>query len=135
MCKEIGVDPLASNKGFWVDVLGVGDFYYEIAIQIVNICIALRSKNGGFLEEAECLAYLKKIRSSKAQEVTLKDMRKAVDSLHKLGSDFKIIHTGHKRVICSVPLELSDDHVLLLRVAEETGGWISESEVQKRLPG
>jgi len=32
MCKQIGVDPLSSNKGFWVDVLGVGDFYYEIAI-------------------------------------------------------------------------------------------------------
>ena len=32
MCKEIGVDPLSSNKGFWVDVLGVGDFYYELAI-------------------------------------------------------------------------------------------------------
>ena len=32
MCKEIGVDPLSSNKGFWVDVLGVGDFYYELAV-------------------------------------------------------------------------------------------------------
>jgi len=26
------VDPLSSNKGFWVDVLGVGDFYYELAV-------------------------------------------------------------------------------------------------------
>lgn len=32
MCKQIGVDPLSSNKGFWVNVLGVGDFYYELAI-------------------------------------------------------------------------------------------------------
>jgi ESCRT-II complex subunit VPS22 len=32
MCKSIGVDPLSSNKGFWVDVLGVGDFYYELAV-------------------------------------------------------------------------------------------------------
>lgn len=81
MCKELGVDPLSSNKGFWVDVLGVGDFYYELAvttnfwlsvqIQIVNICIALRKKNGGFLEENECLELLKRIRSSKSQEVTL----------------------------------------------------------------
>ena len=21
-----------ANKGFWVDVLGVGDFYYELAV-------------------------------------------------------------------------------------------------------
>jgi ESCRT-II complex subunit VPS22 len=43
MCKEIGVDPLScilsflyftlANKGFWVDVLGVGDFYYELAVR------------------------------------------------------------------------------------------------------
>ena len=25
-----GVDPLASNKGFWNDLLGVGDYYYEL---------------------------------------------------------------------------------------------------------
>lgn len=61
---------------------------------MVNICIALRKKNGGFLEETECLQLLKKIRSSQSQEVTLKDLRKAVDSLKKLGSDFKIINTG-----------------------------------------
>jgi len=24
------VDPLASNKGFWAEVLGIGDFYYEV---------------------------------------------------------------------------------------------------------
>ena len=36
-----------------------------------------------------------------------KDLRKAVDSLHKLGSDFKILNTGSKRVICSVSIELS----------------------------
>lgn len=29
MCSSIGVDPLASGKGFWSDLLGVGDFYYE----------------------------------------------------------------------------------------------------------
>ena len=32
MCKSAGVDPLSSNKGFWVDILGVGDFYYELAV-------------------------------------------------------------------------------------------------------
>lgn len=41
-------------------------------------------------------------------------MRKAVDSLHKIGSDFKIIHTGNKRVICSVSVELSEDNLMLL---------------------
>jgi ESCRT-II complex subunit VPS22 len=30
MCKSIGVDPLASNKGLWAQSLGLGDFYYEV---------------------------------------------------------------------------------------------------------
>ena len=30
MCANVGVDPLASNKGFWAEVLGIGDFYYEV---------------------------------------------------------------------------------------------------------
>jgi ESCRT-II complex subunit VPS22 len=32
MCSSIGVDPLASGKGFWSDLLGVGDFYYEYVV-------------------------------------------------------------------------------------------------------
>lgn len=30
MCSTIGVDPLASSKGFWSEMLGVGDYYYEL---------------------------------------------------------------------------------------------------------
>ena len=45
----------------------MNDFYYELAIQITNICIALRPKNGGFLEENECLRLLNKLRGDKAQ--------------------------------------------------------------------
>ena len=34
MCSKIGVDPLASSKGFWAELLGVGDFYFELAVQV-----------------------------------------------------------------------------------------------------
>ncbi len=34
MCASVGVDPLASNKGFWTELLGFGDFYYELGVQI-----------------------------------------------------------------------------------------------------
>ncbi|KAL1394477.1 hypothetical protein pipiens_011920, partial [Culex pipiens pipiens] len=33
MCAAIGVDPLASGKGFWRLLLGMGDFYYELGVQ------------------------------------------------------------------------------------------------------
>ena len=32
MCATIGVDPLASSKGFWAEMLGVGDYYYELGM-------------------------------------------------------------------------------------------------------
>lgn len=34
MCANIGVDPLASNKGMWAQLLGFGDFYYELGVQV-----------------------------------------------------------------------------------------------------
>ncbi|KAJ2616578.1 ESCRT II complex subunit Dot2, partial [Coemansia sp. RSA 1694] len=30
MCQLIGVDPLASRKGYMAELLGVGDFYCEL---------------------------------------------------------------------------------------------------------
>jgi ESCRT-II complex subunit VPS22 len=99
---------------FWEQVT----FFYELAIQIVNICIALRKRNGGFLEESECLSLLKATRGSQAQEVGSEDVKRAVDSLNQLGNDFKIITTGNKRVICSVAVELNNSHMDLLKFAE-----------------
>ena len=49
----------------------------------------------------------------------MQDLHKAVDSIHKLGSDFRIIQTGNKRVICSVAVELNADHMSVLKFAEE----------------
>ena len=37
MCVSVGVDPLASNKGFWSDILGVGDFYFELGY--IVLCV------------------------------------------------------------------------------------------------
>ena len=34
MCASIGVDPLASGKGFWSNMLDIGDFYYELGIDM-----------------------------------------------------------------------------------------------------
>ena len=41
MCARIGVDPLASSKGFWAQLLGVGDFYYELGVQIIEVTFNL----------------------------------------------------------------------------------------------
>ena len=53
MCATIGVDPLASSKGFWSEMLGVGDFYYELGVQIIEVCMATSHKTGGLMELEE----------------------------------------------------------------------------------
>ena len=53
MCSSIGVDPLASGKGFWSNMLDIGDFYYELGVQIVEVCMASAHKTGGLMELGE----------------------------------------------------------------------------------
>ena len=36
-----------ASKGFWSKMLGVGDFYYELGIQIIEVCLATSHRNGG----------------------------------------------------------------------------------------
>lgn len=39
--------PSPAGKGFWSEMLGVGDFYYELGVQIIEVCLALKHRNGG----------------------------------------------------------------------------------------
>ena len=46
-------DVLAS-KGFWAEMLWVGDFYYELGVQIVEVCMATNHRNGGNHSNTHC---------------------------------------------------------------------------------
>ena len=58
MCASIGVDPLASSRGFWASTLGVGDYYYELAVRVVEYCLANRNKLGGLIQMNVISKYL-----------------------------------------------------------------------------
>ncbi|KAG9065782.1 ESCRT-II subunit protein snf8 [Linnemannia hyalina] len=62
MCGNIGVDPLASSKGVWGELLGVGDFYYELGIQIIDVCLSTRALNGGLMELSEVQRRVERMR-------------------------------------------------------------------------
>uniref|UniRef100_A0A8C5S858 Vacuolar-sorting protein SNF8 n=1 Tax=Laticauda laticaudata TaxID=8630 RepID=A0A8C5S858_LATLA len=70
MCATIGVDPLASGKGFWSEMLGVGDFYYELGVQIIEVCLALKHRNGGLIILDELHQQVLKGRGKFAQDVS-----------------------------------------------------------------
>lgn len=70
MCSNCGVDPLASNKGFWAELLGFGDFYYELGVQIVEACLSSRPQNGGLCELRHLMEAVLKRRGGAAAPVS-----------------------------------------------------------------
>ena len=67
MCNAIGVDPLAGSnvkgksakggaKSWWAQMLGgdVNDFYFEVAVRVVEVCRNSRGENGGLMGVEEC---------------------------------------------------------------------------------
>ncbi|XP_032599607.3 vacuolar-sorting protein SNF8 isoform X1 [Taeniopygia guttata] len=132
MCAAIGVDPLASGKGFWAELLGVGDFYYELGVQIIEVCLALRHRNGGLITLEELQQQVLKGRGKFAQDVSADDLLRAIKKLKVLGSGFGIIPVGGTVLVQSVPAELNMDHTVLLQLAEKKG-FVTVSEIRDSL--
>jgi ESCRT-II complex subunit VPS22 len=61
---------MIANKGFWSELLGVGDFYYELGVQIIEACLATRERNGGLMDLQDLKKMLVKMRGRNAQEIT-----------------------------------------------------------------
>ncbi|KAI9372747.1 EAP30/Vps36 family-domain-containing protein [Aspergillus egyptiacus] len=148
MCNAIGVDPLAAsnvkgkngrkgpdNASFWTQIMGgdMNDFYFEVAVRVVELCRETRSENGGLLGVEECR---KRVGKGKAigsgLEVTDDDVLRAVKSLEPLGSGFSIILVGSKQYIRSIPKELNTDQATVLEVIQVLG-YVSVSMLQANL--
>ena len=118
MCASIGVDPLASSKGFWSEMLGVGDFYYELGVQIIEVCMAHSHKTGGFMELEDLRRRVASSRMShgkrKQQVLTQSDTQstisqddvlRAIKKLKVLGNGFSVSSLGSsgRFLVSSVP--------------------------------
>ena len=64
-----------AQKGFW-GALGMGDFYYELGVQLVEVCLEQRPRTGGIDSLDEVLSLLQKKRGSKSQVITLEDVER-----------------------------------------------------------
>ena len=105
-------------------MLGIGDFYYELAVQIVEICFSMRAETGGLLEMNFLISKLKNMRGNQA-EITEEDVERSIQTLEPLGSGYEIIKLNTRTFVQSVPRELSQDQSNLLRKASERGGRIN----------
>jgi len=119
MCANVGVDPLASNKGFWTELLGFGDFYYELGVQVAEACLASKAQDGGLCELRRLMSLVLARRGRAAQPVSEDDLLRAIERLQCLGGGWKVLTVGGKKVIRSVPVEFSPDQSEVIRVAAE----------------
>merc|ERR1711997_345907 len=136
MCAQIGVDPLASGKGFWSNMLDIGDFYYELGVQIVEVCMASAHKTGGLMELGELRQKLIRARGrgSHHQDITEDDLLRATKKLRVLGTGFTVIPLDSGRyLVQSVPGEVSLDQVAVLDQAEKCRGLVTENILQENL--
>ena len=135
MCASIGVDPLASGKGFW-SVLGIGDFYFELSVQVVEVCLATSYKNGGLitLEELRQRLIQARGKSKHHSEITTEDLLCATKKLRIFGDGFSVLPMGKGHyLVQSVPGELSMDHTAVLQVATDNEGHLNCSDLETQL--
>lgn len=136
MCAAIGVDPLASGKSAW-SVLGMGDFYYELSVQVVEVCLAANHSTGGFLEVNELRDRLVAARgkSARHQEITSDDILLATKKLKVFGNGFTVYPIGRgKHMVQSVPGELSlQETTVLSAAAERPDGKVSKGMLMEAL--
>lgn len=137
MCAAIGVDPLAasSNGGkdgsgsggigsLWSQMLGtsVNDFYFELAVKVVEVCGMTREENGGLIGVKEVRERIMRSRmEGGGAEITDDDILQAVASLTPLQSNFTTLTVGHKQYIRSVPKELNTDQSAVLEACQVLG--------------
>ena len=119
MCKSVGVDPLASSKGFWSDILGYGDFYFELGVVIVQICLQTRSENGGLMSILDLVDALRiRSHSQGKQVVSEDDVMSSIEKLSVLGGGFRVMSIGGRQFVTSTPLELNTDHEVVIAEAQ-----------------
>ena len=76
MCASIGVDPLAGPRkgGWWAEVLNLGDWQYELGVQIVDVCVSTRERNGGLIEMGDLVRLVSKLRAVEEGTITEEDV-------------------------------------------------------------
>ena len=125
MCAPLGIDPLASKKSFWGQMLGMGDFYHELAVKVAEVCLASRSRNGGIMSVTEIQSILTKRKTrlgtvsanTNNAKISTQDIQVAVQKLSKLGGGFRTVQAGTSTLVISVPTELDHDHMQVMAVA------------------
>ncbi|CAD6501807.1 BgTH12-02053 [Blumeria graminis f. sp. triticale] len=143
MCTVLGIDPLTSSHAsggkegggsFWAQLLGgsVNDFYFELAVRVVEVCSATREENGGLIGAKEVRDRIMSTKIDHSADMTEDDILRAVETLKPLGSSYSTVQVGNKTYIRSVPRELNMDQSAVLEAAQLLG-YVSVSMIMVNL--
>ncbi|KAJ9475003.1 Vacuolar-sorting protein SNF8 [Pseudozyma hubeiensis] len=131
MCYSIGVDPLSSSTrgssgglaGLWSDMLGLGDWQFELGVQIIDVCVSTRGENGGVISMDDLIRRVTRLRTGdekgsagKAAEITEDDIVRSIKMLAPLGCGYEVFSLGDggQKMVRSVPRELDTDTMIVL---------------------
>ncbi|GAA6050780.1 hypothetical protein JCM3770_001641 [Rhodotorula araucariae] len=146
LCAELGVDPLGGGaKGLW-DKIGVGDWYYALGVQVVDVCLRVRERSGGMVALDEVIREVVKLRTGGApsaaksskkgapaqnEGITEADVQRAIAALEPLGCGYAILEVGGKKVVRCAPGALDRDSMVVVEAASASGrGAVTRDEVR-----
>jgi ESCRT-II complex subunit VPS22 len=121
MCDMVGVDPIQISKGSktWLGgIIGIGDFYSELAVQVLTQCMIQRKSTYGSL-----LPVLKCFELIQTENVSLDDLKRAIKSLDCFGAGgVRIVTIAQDLFISSLPDEMSKDSSTILECYNTNAG-------------
>lgn len=137
MCSSIGVDPLqgagpSRNKLAELTGLGLAEWQAELGVQVCDVCIGTRDRNGGLIEMSELVRILCRMRGLGEDGeggVNEDDVVRAIKTLKPLGSGYGVVSVGDSRFVRSIPRELDVDQTSLLALAKQNGGVLTEDSI------
>lgn len=122
MCRNAGVDPLSSNRGIWANILGIGDFYFDLGIVIIEICLKVRGQYGGLISVTDLLDRIhSSAKGGSRKMVSAGDINRAVEKISVLGNGFRIVQIMGNPMVLSLPIELNKDHEDIINEVQDTG--------------
>jgi ESCRT-II complex subunit VPS22 len=119
----------------------LGEWSAELALQVVDVCISTRERNGGTIEMGELISRVDKMRGgggssgsgssgSSGSSITPDDIARALDLLRPLKAGYSIHTAGGTSFVRSVPRALDTDQNMLLILASDSGGRLAADDVR-----
>jgi ESCRT-II complex subunit VPS22 len=114
-------------------MLGLGDWQYELGVQIVDVCVSTRERNGGVIELGDLVHMVSKLRGVERGVIVEEDVIRSIRTLQPLGAGYEVIDVGGgKKMVRSVVKELDEDQAVVLAEAQLAGGRIVEEILENR---